>query len=104
MDPIVSQVSLDDVEHAANRRALEPILEEYRERTRRAMAGGGAETVAKHKARGKMLARERIEGLLDPGSPFLEFSTLAAEEMYGGDAPGAGIFLCGTGSPELGDS
>ena len=42
--------------------------------------GGGPETVAKHRGRGKKLARERIAALLDPGAPFLEFSTLAAED------------------------
>ncbi|HSI72292.1 MAG TPA: carboxyl transferase domain-containing protein, partial [Fimbriimonas sp.] len=53
--------------------------------------GGGTDTVAKHKGRGKLLARERIDGLLDEGAAFLEFSTLAATGMYGGDAPGAGV-------------
>jgi len=53
--------------------------------------GGGKEVVAKHRSRGKLTARERIDGLLDPGTPFLEASPLAAWEMYGGDAPGAGI-------------
>lgn len=53
--------------------------------------GGGSEALQKHKARGKLTARERIEALIDPGSAFLEFSTLAAHEMYEGQAPGAGI-------------
>ncbi|MEX0683197.1 MAG: carboxyl transferase domain-containing protein [Dehalococcoidia bacterium] len=53
--------------------------------------GGGKEIVAKHRARGKLTVRERIDGLLDPGTPFLETSPLAAWEMYGGDAPGAGM-------------
>ena len=56
-----------------------------------AMAGGGSEAVSKHRARGKMLARERIDALVDEGAAFLEFSTLAANGMYGGEAPGAGI-------------
>lgn len=54
-------------------------------------AGGGAEAVAKHRARGKMLPRERIDALLDPGAPFLEFSPLAANGMYDDAAPGASI-------------
>jgi len=54
-------------------------------------AGGGSEAVAKHRARGKLLPRERIAALLDPGAPFLEFSPLAAHSVYENAAPGAGI-------------
>ncbi|HEX5323857.1 MAG TPA: carboxyl transferase domain-containing protein [Capsulimonadaceae bacterium] len=53
--------------------------------------GGGEEAVAKHKARGKMLPRERIDALIDPGAPFLEIGALAAHDLYEGDAPSAGI-------------
>src|SRR5579872_6781716 len=53
--------------------------------------GGGPAAVKKHRQRGKLTARERIDQLLDPGSPFLEIGALAAWEMYGGDAPCAGI-------------
>jgi len=53
--------------------------------------GGGAAAREKHLARGKLLPRERIRTLLDPGSPFLELSQLAAHGMYGGDVPAAGI-------------
>src|SRR5205085_3942756 len=53
--------------------------------------GGGADAVTKHRARGKMLARERIDALIEPGAPFLEFSALAAWGMYDDEAPGAGI-------------
>ncbi|MBL8723690.1 MAG: methylcrotonoyl-CoA carboxylase [Planctomycetes bacterium] len=56
-----------------------------------ARQGGGAETVARHHKRGKLLARERIAAILDPGAPFLELSPLAAHGLYGGDAPSAGI-------------
>ncbi len=91
MDPLVSQVNVDDAEHIANREAMQQVMQDFRSRLKKAMEGGGAETVAKHKKRGKLLARERIEQLLDPGSPFLEFSTLAATGMYGDEAPGAGI-------------
>jgi acetyl-CoA carboxylase carboxyltransferase component len=54
-------------------------------------AGGGPDAIAKHRKRGKLTARERIDRLVDPGSDFLEFSALAAFEMYKGDAPSAGI-------------
>ncbi len=91
MEPIVSTVSLGDQEHAANRKAMEKVLADWRKRTAEAMCGGEKQATAKHKSRGKMLARERIGALLDEGSPFLELSTLAANGMYNGDAPCAGI-------------
>jgi 3-methylcrotonyl-CoA carboxylase beta subunit len=91
MEPIPSQIDLHDAEHKANREAMDAAMAEFRQKTACAMAGGGEEAVAKHKKRGKMLARERIENLIDPGAPFLEFSTLAANGMYGDDAPGAGV-------------
>ena len=91
MEPIVSQVNLQDAEHAANRREMDRILAEYRENMARALKGGDDEARAKHKKRGKLLARERINALVDEGAPFVEFSTLAAHGMYGGDAPSAGI-------------
>ena len=73
------------------------LLRELRERLELVRRGGGEEAVAKHRARGKLLARERIDLLIDPGSPFLELSPLAAWDMYGGDAPSAGI-VTGIGS------
>jgi 3-methylcrotonyl-CoA carboxylase beta subunit len=91
MEVLASQVNLLDEEHRANRAAMDPILDEFREKMRVALKGGGEEAVAKHKKRGKLLARERITTLVDEGSPFLEFSSLAADGMYGGDAPSAGI-------------
>ncbi len=91
MEPILSQVNLHDAEHKANRAGMDAILAEYREKLSQAMLGGGPEALAKHKARKKLFARERIDGLLDPGAAFLEFSTLAANGMYGDSAPGAGI-------------
>ncbi|EFV90635.1 methylcrotonoyl-CoA carboxylase, partial [Dietzia cinnamea P4] len=57
----------------------------------RAAQGGGEKARARHLERGKLLARQRVDVLLDPGSPFLELSPLAAEEMYGGKAPAAGV-------------
>lgn len=53
--------------------------------------GGGTEAADKHRSRGKLLVRDRIQALIDPGTEFLEFSALAAFEMYEGDAPGAGL-------------
>lgn len=91
MEPIPTQVNLLDDEHRANRAAMDACIAEYRDAMALAMAGGGAKAVARHKSRGKLLARERIDGVLDDGSPFLEFSTLAAKGMYDDGAPGAGI-------------
>jgi acetyl-CoA carboxylase carboxyltransferase component len=66
-------------------------MAELRERLEWARAGGGPRAVARHREQGKLLARERIERLLDPGSPFLELSPLAAYGLYEDDAPGAGL-------------
>ncbi len=60
-------------------------------RLARAQEGGGAQAVERHRSRGKLLARERVDRLCDAGAPFLELSALAAEDMYGGEAPAAGI-------------
>ena len=57
----------------------------------RVRAGGGAKAVERHRGRGKLTARERVAGLCDPGTEFLELSPLAAHGMYDGAAPGAGI-------------
>jgi 3-methylcrotonyl-CoA carboxylase beta subunit len=91
LEPILSQVNINDDEHHTNRAAMDAILTDYRARMAVTMQGGGADAVAKHKSRGKLLARERIDGLLDPGAAFLEFSTLAATDMYDNGAPGAGV-------------
>src|SRR5438445_9308749 len=62
-----------------------------RERLQQVQEGGGERAVALHRQRGKLLARERIDALLDPGAPFLELSPLAACDMYESAAPAAGI-------------
>ncbi len=67
------------------------LIADLRERLARTRAGGGERAMQRHVERGKLPVRERIERLVDPGSAFLELSPLAAEEMYDGDAPGAGI-------------
>ncbi|HUL96924.1 MAG TPA: carboxyl transferase domain-containing protein [Usitatibacter sp.] len=82
--------------NAAHHRALAAQL---RAEVARVAEGGGAEAQKKHAARGKLLPRERVRALLDPGSPFLELSQLAAHGMYGDDAPCAGI-ITGIGRVE----
>jgi 3-methylcrotonyl-CoA carboxylase beta subunit/propionyl-CoA carboxylase len=91
MDVLDTHIRTDDPEFAANRARLASLVEELRERLSRAREGGGARYLERHREQGKMPVRERIEALLDPGSPFLELSPLAAWAMYDDDAPGAGI-------------
>src|ERR1700720_1712567 len=76
---------------AANAAAMRGLVSDLREKVAAIEEGGGAAARARHVARGKLLPRERVRALLDPGSPLLELSQLAAWDMYGNDAPGAGI-------------
>jgi acetyl-CoA carboxylase carboxyltransferase component len=78
-------------EHERRRVRMEGLVAELRERTAQVARGGGETAVARHRSRGKLTARERIDRLLDPGSAFLELSALAAWELYEGQAPSAGI-------------
>ncbi len=91
METLRSQVDPNSPSFKENANHNTALIEELRKRTARVKRGGDDEAVAKHRARGKMLARERIDALIDPAAPFLEFSTLAAWEMYDGEAPSAGI-------------
>ena len=76
---------------AAHRERHLALIAELEARLARARAGGGPEATARHVARGKLPARERVERLCDPGAPFLELSPLAADGCYDGAAPAAGI-------------
>ncbi|MCW2952990.1 MAG: methylcrotonoyl-CoA carboxylase [Conexibacter sp.] len=67
------------------------LIADLEQRLERVRMGGGPKATERHVARGKLPVRERVVRLCDPGSPFLELSPLAAEELYDGDAPGAGI-------------
>lgn len=91
MDVIPSQVNLLDEEHRKNREVMDGHLAIFRKSLAKVMQGGGEEAVAKHQSRGKLLARDRIDTLLDDGAPFLEFSSFAANGMYKDEAPGAGV-------------
>lgn len=75
---------------AANQAALKTLVDELKANLAVVAQGGGKVANERHTARGKLLPRERVAGLLDPGSPFLELAPLAAWGMYGGAAPGAG--------------
>jgi len=81
---------------AANAERMQALVAELRGRAAAVAGGGGAEARARHTARGKLLPRERIERLLDPGTPFLEVGQLAAGGLYGDEVPSAGL-IAGVG-------
>jgi 3-methylcrotonyl-CoA carboxylase beta subunit len=76
-------------DYAANRAAMQALVDELTERQARVSGGGGERGAAKFRAAGKLLPRERVELLLDPATPFLELSPLAAEGMYNNESPAA---------------
>src|SRR6516162_7026648 len=76
---------------AANAAAMRALVEDLREKVAAIREGGGEAARRRHLARGKLLPRERVRALLDPGSPFLELSQLAAFGLYDGEVPAAGI-------------
>ncbi|MDQ2857644.1 MAG: methylcrotonoyl-CoA carboxylase [Candidatus Eremiobacteraeota bacterium] len=84
----VDRTTADFSENTMHARAL---VAELRERLARARLGGGAESLARHRKRGKLPARERVDRLADPLTPFLEFSALAAAGAYDDDIPSAGV-------------
>jgi len=91
MPVLTSQIDPRGEEFRRNADHLRGLVEDLRAQMAAAAEGGGAKAREKHTARGKLLPRERIRALLDPGSPFLELSPLAAHGMYDGAAPGAGV-------------
>ena len=78
-------------EFRANQAFMEALVAELRQRQALTAQGGSEAARARHVGRGKLLPRDRVETLLDPGTPFLEFSQLAAGGLYDGEAPGAGL-------------
>src|SRR5262245_31214059 len=86
-----SQITPSDPTFQTNRQRMEQLVGDLRERLARAREGGGAKYLQRHREQGKLPVRERIDRLLDEGSPFLELSPLAATEMYDDEAPAAGI-------------
>jgi 3-methylcrotonyl-CoA carboxylase beta subunit len=91
MAKIASQLDTRSPEFTANRAAMQELVDDLRATLQRNAAGGSAAARAKHTKAGKLLARERIAVLLDPGAPFLELSGLAAQGVYGEEVPGAGL-------------
>jgi 3-methylcrotonyl-CoA carboxylase beta subunit len=86
-----SQIDPRSADFLANAAQLRATTDEWRAEVAKAAQGGGEKARAKHTERGKLLPRERIRALLDPGSPFLELSPLAAHGMYDDAAPCAGV-------------
>jgi 3-methylcrotonyl-CoA carboxylase beta subunit len=86
-----SSLRRGEAQFDANASAMRALVAQLRERSAAAAQGGSDSARERHRARGKLLARERIALLLDPGAPFLELSPLAAFDMYGGEVPAAGM-------------
>src|SRR2546422_10306361 len=91
MVTLESHISPADSTFQTNRQRMAQLVAELRERLARAREGGGAKYVQRHREQGKLPVRDRIDRLLDRGSPFLELSPLAATGMYDDEAPAAGI-------------
>jgi 3-methylcrotonyl-CoA carboxylase beta subunit len=91
MDVLETHIRADSEEFRTNTARMTALVDDLRARAAAAREGGGPKAHERHRAQGKLPVRERLERLLDPGSPFLEVAPLAAWGMYEGDAPGAGL-------------
>jgi acetyl-CoA carboxylase carboxyltransferase component len=91
MDLFQTRIQTGSPEFQKNRDRMTQLVTELKQRTDLARQGGGEKYLERHRSQGKLPVRDRISRLLDPGSPLLELSALAASDMYEGDAPAAGI-------------
>jgi acetyl-CoA carboxylase carboxyltransferase component len=91
VDVLETHVSPDSGLFRTNAERMAGLVADLRERTARVREGGGPRYLERHRQQGKLPVRERIDRLLDPGSPFLELSPLAAWDLYDNEAPSAGI-------------
>jgi 3-methylcrotonyl-CoA carboxylase beta subunit/propionyl-CoA carboxylase len=91
MDVLSSQIKPDEPDFQGNATRMATLVAELRDQIAHAKAGGGERYLQRHREQGKLPVGERISRLLDPGSPFLELSPLAAWGMYDNEAPGAGL-------------
>ena len=96
MSVIKSQLNTRSAEFRANAERMSALVQDLKDKVAIVRQGGDAAAREKHLARGKLLPRERVYTLLDPGSPFLEIGQLAAWGMYSGDVHSASI-ICGIG-------
>ena len=91
MDVIESNIDISSKDYKENYKHYENFIKDLKKNIAIAQKGGGEDKIKLHKSRNKMLARERIDALLDPDTPFMEFNTLAGYNMYDNKAPCAGI-------------
>src|SRR5204862_2282787 len=91
MGIIETRIERNNLEFQENTHYLQQLIEQLNERVQQVQQGGGTHAIAKNRKRNKLLARERIQLLCDPNTPFLELSPLAAWDMYHNEAPSAGI-------------
>ena len=91
MTILESKLNTRSDDFKSNAAAMQTVVDDLKEKVEKIFLGGGEEARKKHTARGKLLPRDRVQMLLDPGTPFLELSQLAAYEMYGNAAPAAGV-------------
>ncbi|MDH4464513.1 MAG: carboxyl transferase domain-containing protein, partial [Acidovorax sp.] len=91
MTILETQLNPRSADFVANTSAMRALVDDLKAQVARIAEGGGEAARAKHVARGKLLPRERVAMLLDPGTPFLELAPLAALNVYDNAAPGAGI-------------
>lgn len=91
MGIIETRIDRNSPEFQENTHYFQQLLDQLNERVRQVQQGGGEDAIAKHRKRNKLLARERVQLLCDPDTPFLELSPLAAWNMYHNEAPSAGI-------------
>jgi len=91
MSVIQSRINTRDATFSANREHMQAQVDDLRGVVDQIRQGGGPKAQARHTSRGKLLPRDRLNAVLDPGSPFLELSQLAAYQVYEDDVPGAGI-------------
>src|ERR1700733_1268884 len=89
--PLQSSTDPASSDFAHNAEAMRTLVAELREKLNYVAGGGGEASRTRHTSRGKMLARERVDLLIDPGTAFLELSPLAAHGLYGGDVHSASI-------------
>src|SRR5690348_6631839 len=100
MSAIKSKLNMRSDEFQVNAAATRALAEDLRQKLAEVARGGSDEARKRHVSRGKLLPRDRVNALLDPGTPFLELSELAAHNIYGGDVPTASVV---TGSGRVSD-
>ncbi|MFA5608678.1 MAG: carboxyl transferase domain-containing protein, partial [Alcaligenes sp.] len=91
MSVIESRINPRSQDFQDNASIMQALILDLRQKLQKTALGGSESSRQRHVGRGKLLPRERVERLLDPGTPFLELSPLAAQDVYNNESPGAGI-------------